>query len=185
MRQPAGRSCRARFHRRQVPRTFRRGRPANLFRHTLRAHRLRTNVQPLWLQAVVNQPDGIAERIGIGTAVAAAEKRHLLSAQILRIQLIQKAVPVCPAIACAPTSKNPARAGRISHFAGRRIGHIVYIGVRDAQLFGNIRSHGLGRAHRTAEKDTSHNFVVFGLRQRNSIPTGSSIPDFRGFGAAG
>ena len=70
-------------------------------------------------------------------------------------------------------------------FTGRRIGHIVYIGVRDAQLFGNIRSHGLGRAHRTAEKDTSHNFVVFGLRQRNSIPTGSSIPDFRGFGAAG
>lgn len=137
------------------------------------------------LQAVVNQPDGIAERIGIGTAVAAAEKRHLFTAQILRLQLIQKAVPVVLQFACAPRRRTQHEQVVFLHFAGRRIGHIVYIGVRDAQLFGNIRSHGLGRAHRTAEKDTSHNFVVFGLRQRNSIPTGSPIPDFRGFGAAG
>lgn len=184
MRQPAGRSCRARFHRRQVPRTFRRGRPANLFRHTLRAHRLRRTCSRS-AASRRNQPDGIAERIGIGTAVAAAEKRHLFTAQILRLQLIQKAVPVVLQFACAPRRRTQHEQVVFLHFAGRRIGHIVYIGVRDAQLFGNIRSHGLGRAHRTAEKDTSHNFVVFGLRQRNSIPTGSSIPDFRGFGAAG
>ena len=182
MRQPAGRSCRARFHRRQVPRTFRRGRPANLFPFGRIGSDERAAAL---LQAVVNQPDGIAERIGIGTAVAAAEKRHLFTAQILRLQLIQKAVPVVLQFACAPRRRTQHEQVVFLHFAGRRIGHIVYIGVRDAQLFGNIRSHGLGRAHRTAEKDTSHNFVVFGLRQRNSIPTGSSIPDFRGFGAAG
>lgn len=184
MRQPAGRSCRARFHRRQVPRTFRRGRPANLFRHTLRAHRLRRTCSR---SAASRRKSARRHRRTYRDRNRCRRSRK--APPFYRSDPAPSADPKSrtsrPAVRLRPTSKNPARAGRIS--ALRRPAyrpHCVHRRPRRPIVWQYPQPRPRS-CPSYCRKDTSHNFVVFGLRQRNSIPTGSSIPDFRGFGAAG
>ena len=83
---------------------------------------------------------------------AVGEKRHLFTAQILRLQLIQKAVPVVLQFACAPRRRTQHEQVVFLHFAGRRIGHIVYIAPLQAKgikvIMGNLGDHtGAGFAN--------------------------------------
>lgn len=132
-------------------------------------------------QRLVDQSEGVAEGVGVGGTVAAAEERHALALKVLPLQRLEKSVPVVLQLAASP--RRGAEQQQIVAFrlVGRGVGDVVEVGVGNAQRPGDVPGHELGRSGRAPVENSGHDFFGVGSLQRKGFASGGAIPAFRGF----
>ena len=93
---------------------------------------------------------------GTAAAFAAAEQGDLPAGQVAGLQPVEEPVPVVLQVAVAPGRGAEDQQVVFVGFVGRSVGHVVYVGIRDAELFGDVLCDGLGRSGRAAVKNSGH-----------------------------
>lgn len=137
------------------------------------------------LQPFVEQPDGVAEGVGVAAAVAAAEQCDLFAPQVAFLQVFEEAVPVVLQFAAAPGRGAEQQQVVFVRLVGRGVGHVVQVAFGHAQQSGDVLRHRFGRTGGAAVKNSGHVFPCFGSEQSNTIRRFAAIPISGGLHPAG
>ena len=90
-------------------------------------------MHPVGCSPLVEQPYGVAEGVGVGAAVAAAEQGDLPAGQVAGLQPVEEPVPVVLRSPLPQVGGAEDQQVVFVGFVGRSVGHVVYVGIRDAE----------------------------------------------------